>query len=128
MTATGSGGLRRAKAIDDLRALDSTDSRKALAALAGSADDQLAALAMFAIARGGSSGERKTLEGIIEDGKRSDGVRSVALTAWCALKEKGGASWDDMKEYVDAKCDKNAALADTAAVVKKARFTTKGAK
>lgn len=126
--AETTGGVRRAKAIDDLRKLDSIDSRKALASLAANANDELAAQAMFAIGRGGSSGERQTLEAILEDTKRSDGARAVALTAWCALKERSGAKWDDVKDYVDSKCANNAALTDTAAVVKTARFTKKETK
>lgn len=126
--AESTGGVRRAKAIDDLVKLDSADSRKALATLAGSSNEELAALAMFALGRSGTTGDRQALEGVIEDTKRSDNARAVALTAWCALKERDGAKWDDLKTYVDGKCAKNDALTDTAAVIKAARFTKAGSK
>ena len=113
---------QRLKAIDALRKLGTDDAATALAALIDGKSEQTAAFAMSALARSGSSDAEKKLKAVLEDTKRTDLARSFALTNWCTLRAKEGASWDEVKGYVDAKAGTNAALTDAAAAVKAARF------
>ena len=123
--AAATGGPRRATAIEDLRRIGSADSFDALEALAASKDDQLAALALSAIARSEDSGAKESLESVLEDTTRTSAARSFALVAWCKMRSDSGASWDDVKSYVDEQCGDDATLEDAATAVK-AQYSAKG--
>jgi hypothetical protein len=118
---------QRLKAIDELRKLGTDDAATALATLCDSKNEQTAAFAMSALARTGTSDAEKKLKAVLGDTKRSDVARSFALTNWCTLRAKEGASWSEVKDYVEGATAKNTALADAATAVQATRFG-KGAK
>ena len=101
-TAAGRGtDADRAKALRDLAALDTTDSRAALSDLAEAKDEQLAARACLAIGRADPSGGRAKLKVVFEDTARPHGVRVAAFLAWARREAKDGASWDAIESYAE---------------------------
>ena len=108
------GQSRRAMLVEQIRAMDTAASRKALEEMASGRDDRLSVLALGAIARDGYSGADAKLKATFEATGRSDLVRSAALTAWCASKKRDGARWADVGSYVDSMVGTtNQALKDT---------------
>ncbi len=105
---------RQRIAIGKLADKGTGDSRKALNRLAGSDNDQLAALALGALCRDGSTAAHKTVKGVLEDTKRSEFVRCAALGAHCQIVKDGGDGWNDAKGYVNARASGKRALDDMA--------------
>ena len=109
---------RRAQAIDELAAIDSSTSRKALEALAASSDERLAVQAMSAIGRADYSGAKTFLKKVLADTKRSAPMRGAALSAYCLAEHKGGAKWADIKSNCASSDSKDTAIDDVRDAVK----------
>jgi hypothetical protein len=52
----------------------------------------------------------------------------MALTLWCQKRAKEGASWEEVRGFVEAGAGSNTELLGTAALLQKAHFATKAVK
>ncbi len=104
------GESRKTMAIEELRKIDTSESRTILSNLAASKSDRVAMLALRALARADFSGARTTITGVFEDTARSDLARGTALAVWCQLRKTDGASWSDIRTYVHQKAGTNTHL------------------
>lgn len=122
-TAAGRGtDADRAKALRDLAALDTTDSRAALSDLADAKDAQLAARACLTIGRADPSGGRAKLKDVFEDTARPHGVRVAAFLAWAKREAKDGASWDAIESYAKQHYQTGSPLESSVQAAKNALF------
>jgi len=112
------GDCRKLLALEELLTTDSSAARDALAEIADSGDDRVAAMAIGALGRGDQSGARDKIEAVFEDTDRSDAVRAAALSAHCRLKAADGDSWSDCGGYVRSTAGRNQRLRDAWASVK----------
>jgi orotidine-5'-phosphate decarboxylase len=126
-TARGGEGTRLA-ALDDLRKLDTSDSRKALEALTDAKDPDVALRALATIGRGDQAGGRERLKKVFEDAKRADVDRIVAFIAWGRLAAKDGSSWETLESYAQKHCSKDSALETALLETKAALFPATGGK
>jgi hypothetical protein len=104
------GEYRKAMKIEELRTIDSTAARTALANLADSADDRLAMLAIRALGRNATSSAKSKVAGIYEDTDRSDLVRATALAVWCQIQADASRTWADGKTWVKTTAGTNSRM------------------
>lgn len=114
----------RAAALRDLAALDTTDSRDALADLADAEDDHLAAHACLAIGRADQRGGRSKLQSVFEDTTRAHGVRVAAFLAWARREAADGASWRTIEAYAQRHYETGSRLEASVQAAKNALFPT----
>jgi hypothetical protein len=112
------GEYRKAMKIEELRTIDSSAARTALAGLADSADDRLAMLAIRALGRNATSSAKSTVAGIYEDTDRSDLVRATALAVWCQIQADAGRTWADGKSWVKSIAGTNSRMCSQYAACK----------
>ena len=111
------GHQRRLVYLEELRKLDSYDSRRALEELSRNPDDRVAVLALATVGRDDYSGARDRLKGVAEDTTRPDVVRGAAMVAWARLEAEGGASKAAVQSWCHQRAAQNArvkAIADAA--------------
>jgi hypothetical protein len=104
------GEYRKAMKIEELRTIDSSTARTALAGLADSTDERLAMLAIRALGRNATSSATSKVADIYADTGRSDLVRATALAVWCQIKADAGRSWSDIKSWVKSTAGTDSAL------------------
>jgi hypothetical protein len=108
---------RRAVLLRDLSEIDSDAARDALAALADAKDETLAVQALATLGRMDAAAATAKLEKVVTDTKRSEFVRSMALTAWTRSAHRSQTSKATAAAKFDDACRKNQALADAATAV-----------
>ena len=94
---------RKLMALRELAQLDNRDARVAIQHLAESDDEVTAMAAIVTMSREDFSGARKALVDIVEDGNRSDAVRSTALGACMKHRKDDREAWSDARGWVKAK-------------------------
>ena len=114
--------LAKGETIDDLSRQRTSDSRKALEALADDPDDRLALQAMAGLAR--DSGTKKAQD-VAADAKRTTFVRQGALAVWLHGAKKSGASRSEVESAASTACGKDTTLAAQAAALLKNLWPSK---
>lgn len=120
--------IRSLEAVEKLRRLGTRESGEALAGLTGSRDSRVAIQALSALARSGAAGAERRLAAVYQDAERSDATRTIALTLWCRKRAKEGASWEEVRSFIEAGAGSNTELLEVAASLRTSHFTTKEVK
>ena len=113
--------------LDQLRDIDTSDSRAALEDVADGSDDTAAALALHAIGRSGYSGAATKLKSVFEDTTRSHVVRAAAFQGWARLEADKGTNWSTVERYAKAHTTAGSALQDSALAVESVLFPSSSA-
>lgn len=116
-TSLGQPG-RKAMAVDELRRLDSTAARARVVALADSADEKVAHLAISALGRTDGSAAANKLKAIYESTGRSAAMRAAALSAFCAREKRAGRTWANNRSWVRQHAGSNSRLTAQADALK----------
>ncbi len=120
--------IRSLDALEKLRRLGTHEAVDALGGLTESRDNRLAIYALSSLARSGSAGAERKIQAVYQDAERSDALRTMALALWCRKRAKDGASWEEIRGFVEAGAGSNTELLDAAASLQKSLFATKAVK
>jgi len=108
--------------LDQLKALDTSESRKALEEIAAATDPTAASLALLTIGRADYQGARTKLQAAFEDTTRPHAVRVAGFQAWARAAAAGGTSWESIESYATANTKEGSPLRDSALAVKAVLF------
>ncbi|MCE9637724.1 MAG: hypothetical protein K8T90_18650 [Planctomycetes bacterium] len=103
--------------LEQLKDIDSSESRTALEEVADGTDPMAAALALHTIGRSGYSGAATKLKAVFEDTTRSHAVRVAAFQGWARMEADAGTSWSTVERYAKSKTTAGTALRDSALAV-----------
>ncbi|MCE9638015.1 MAG: hypothetical protein K8T90_20125 [Planctomycetes bacterium] len=110
--------------LDQLKDLDTSESRAALEGVADGKDEMAAALALHTIGRSGYSGAATKLKAVFEDTTRSHAVRVAAFQGWARMEADNGTSWSTVERYAKAKTTADTAMRDSVLAVESVLFPT----